>query len=287
MKYIILIYVSVVCVFYSLNSSAAPYLYTFTGPIDYVEADFEFYTTYDFDNDFGTPEDTFQSGETIEYTFLVDFDLAGFCEGPLGTSYSETCTGVEIPDSDAANFFFTDLVHATKLAPGMEEGTTFYYGLSMLSSGYLVSESAVFVSSMNNEPVEDWVAESGAEPGTLVVGADAWSAVNGNGSYGRVNSTLLLTSIKPLNVVDYNGHCGGENKKDRNIKSRKNNRNPNLANDRKRRKERNKDKLLVKKNGMEIFTSVVGTHASAILNREAGLNCEKKQKNRKNKRKSR
>ena len=183
---------------YPVNS--APYLYTFSGSVDYIEIDGAYYSDVDFDNDYTTVEDTFSVGETMQYVFLVDFDVAGFCEGPLGTTYSDTCTAVELPDSNTANYFFTDLVSATKLAPSTEEGTNFNYGLSTSNLGMLLGDSAVFVYSVYGEPVDNWVAKTELSPGTIVMGADAWAAAYGNSPYGRINSTLELISIEPYVV---------------------------------------------------------------------------------------
>ena len=93
-------------VFVSVSISAAPYLYTFTGNISYIEVDGAFLSDVDFDNDYSTEGDTFKVGDPMEYTFLVDFDLPGFCAGPLGTTYSSICTGLDILDSSTANYFF-------------------------------------------------------------------------------------------------------------------------------------------------------------------------------------
>ena len=177
--------------------SANPYLYTFSGTVDYIEIDGAYYSDIDFDNDYTTEQDTIHVGETLEYVFLVDFDLAGFCEGPLATSYSDTCTGAEILDSEMANYFFTTLHSATKLAPATEEDTTFNYGLSLLNTGWLVADSAVFIVSPYNRPVESWVAKTDSSPGTIVIGTDAWAGINGTSPYGRINSTLELISIEP------------------------------------------------------------------------------------------
>jgi len=177
---------------------AAPYHYTFSGNIQYIELDGAFLSYIDIDGDPATTNDNFQSGEVIEYTFLVDFDLPGFCSGPLATSYSATCTGVDILDSETANYFFTDLVSATKLAPPTEEGTTFNYGLSISNLGSLIADSAVFVVSPFNIPVESWVATDEFTAGTVLVGTDAWAAPNGGSPYGRVHSVLTLESITPV-----------------------------------------------------------------------------------------
>ncbi len=196
-------------VLFTQSTFAAPFHYTFSGTISYIEVDGMYLSDIDFDNDYMTPEDTFTVGEVIEYTFLVDFDLAGFCAGPLGTSYSDTCTGVEIPDGELANYFFTDLVSATKLAPPTEEGTTFNYGLSLANLGSLVADSAVFIVSPYGISVDNWVAEGETTAGTLLIGTDAWAAANGNSPYGRINSTLILKSITPViveEVVECNKH---------------------------------------------------------------------------------
>jgi len=201
MKYFISAVFAIAISFVTPALFAAPYLYTFTGSINYIEIDGVYYSDVDFDNDYLTTEDTFNVGEAIEYVFLVDFDLAGFCEGPLSTTYSSTCTGVEIPGSETANYFFASLHSASKLAPATEEGTTFNYGLSLKNLGWLVGDSAVFVVSPYNESVESWVATTDTMPGTMLVGTDAWAGAFGNSPYGRIHSTLELTSIVPY-VVD-------------------------------------------------------------------------------------
>ena len=187
----------VLVLYFSSTASSAPYLYTFIGTINYIEIDGAFYSDVDFDNDYTTTEDTFLVGETIQYTYLIDFDLPGFCNGPLATNYSSTCTGNDIPDSTTANYFFADLIAATKLAPPTEEDTTFNYGLSLANLGWVVGDSAVFIKSPFNEPVEQWVAESDTSAGTIVTGTDSWAAPGGFSPYGLINSTLTLTSIEP------------------------------------------------------------------------------------------
>jgi len=181
----------------SVSVFSAPYLYTFTGNIVTIEVDGVFLGDIDFDNDYSTTDDTFMVGDAVEYTYLVDFDVPGFCAGPMGTTYSSTCTGLDIPDSATADYFFVDLISATKLAPPTEEDTTFNFGLNLVNLGSLTADSAVFVKSPFNEPATDWVARSDVHPGTILIGTDGWAAPNGNSPYGRINSSLELTSIKP------------------------------------------------------------------------------------------
>ena len=201
MKHFTIRVIGIFLALFSISALAAPYLYTFTGTINYIEVNGESYSDYDFDGDYTTTGDTFRVGDVMEYTFLVDFDLPGFCSGPLGTTYSDLCTGANIPDSQTANYFFSDLVSATKLAPPTEENTFFNYGLSISNLGWLVSDSAVFIISPYHVPVEQWVAASDTVTGTMVTGNDVWDAPNGNTPNGRINSLLTLTSIVPV-VVD-------------------------------------------------------------------------------------
>ena len=205
MKSLISSFIASIFLLLVFPAHSAPYLYTFTGNIDYIEIDGAYYSDVDFDEDYTTVEDTFTVGETMKYVFLVDFDVAGFCDGPLGTSYSDTCTAVALPDSDTANYFFADLISANKLAPSTEEGTSFNYGLSMPSLGMLLGDSAVFVFSLYGESVDNWVAKTEVSPGTIVMGTDAWAAAYGNSPYGRINSTLELISIEPYVVTTFKG----------------------------------------------------------------------------------
>ena len=182
----------------SASTVAEPYLYTFSGNIQTIEVDGAFLSDIDFDNDYSTSHDTFTVGDVVEYTYLVDFDLPGFCAGPMATTYSSTCTGLDIPDSSTADYFFVDLISATKLATPTEEDTTFNFGLNLANLGWLTADSAVFVISPLNEPVTDWVPTSDDHPGTSLIGTDGWAAPNGNSPYGRIRSNLTLTSVKPF-----------------------------------------------------------------------------------------
>jgi len=192
-------------IWFSESVIADPYLYTFSGDISYIEIDGGFYSDVDFDNDYSTTEDSFMVGESIEYVFLVDFDLAGFCKGPLSTSYSDICTGLDIPDSETADYFFASLYSATKLAPLSEEDTVFSYGINFTNSGWLVGDSAIFVVSPYNESVGSWVAKTDEQPGTMVMGSDGWAGPYGNSPYGRINSMLELVSIEPYVEQTFKG----------------------------------------------------------------------------------
>ena len=83
------------------------------------------------------------------------------------------------------------------MAPSTEEDTTFNFGLSLVNLGWLTADSAIFIISPFSEPVNGWVVETEDTPGTILRGTDAWAEPNGTSPYGRINSTLNLTSIKP------------------------------------------------------------------------------------------
>lgn len=200
MKKFVIWFICLVLSSATFSALAAPFHYVFTGSINYIEVDGEFLSDIDFDGDFTTPEDTFAVGEVVEYTFLVDMELPGFCAGPANTSYSSTCTGTDIPNGEGFRYFYTELVSALKVSPRTEEDTVFNYGLSLSNAGTLVADSAVFISSPFQMPVEDWVATSDTMPGTTLVGFDRWAAPNGNSPYGVINSTLTLESITPVVV---------------------------------------------------------------------------------------
>jgi len=180
--------------------NAAPYLYTFEGSIEYIEVDGQYLSDVDFDGDYATDTDTFRAGDIVEYVFLVDFDLPGYCNGPVDTSYASTCTGVNIEDSNTNDYFFAALHSANKLGPEMEEGTEFNYGINNQNAGRLVGDSAIFVISPFNESVNQWRARTDIESGTLVTGTDAWAGAFGNSPYGRINSSMELISIEPYAV---------------------------------------------------------------------------------------
>lgn len=182
----------------TISASAATFLYTFRGNVDYIEIDSNYLSDFDFDSDYLTENDTFHVGDSVEYVFKVDLDLAGYCNGPLNTSYSDICTGADILDTESINYFFAALHSATKLAPAIEEETTFNYGLNQTNTGWLIGDSAVFIVSPYSEPVESWIAKSELSSGTLVTGIDAWSGLNGTGQVGRVTSTLELVSVVPF-----------------------------------------------------------------------------------------
>ena len=207
MKKINIWFISLLLSFATFSALAAPYHYVFSGSINYIEVDGVFLSDIDFDGDFTTPDDTFTVGEVVEYTFLVDMERPGFCTGPAGTSYSSTCTGTDIPDGAGFKYFYTELVSARKVAPPTEEDTVFNYGLSLSNAGTLVADSAVFVSSPFQMPVENWVATSDTMPGTTLVGFDRWAAPNGNSPYGIINSTLTLESITPVIVESPTKKC--------------------------------------------------------------------------------
>lgn len=180
-----------------VNVNAAPYIYTFRGTIDTIEIDGQYYSDVDFDNNYATTNDTFRVGDSVEYKLIVDFDLAGFCNSPIGTSYSDTCTGAALLDTNVTNYFFASLYSASKQAPPTEENTTFNYGINSAYTAWIVVDSAIFVVSPYNEKVENWVAKTATMPGTQLTGTDAWAGPNASPPYGRINSTLELVSIEP------------------------------------------------------------------------------------------
>ena len=90
-----------------------------------------------------------------------------------------------------------------------EEDTTFNFDLNLANLGWLTADSAVFVILPFNEPVTDWVATSDENPGTVLIGPDAWAAPNGNSPYGRIRSNLTLTSIEPYNKCKKGPKAGG------------------------------------------------------------------------------
>jgi len=198
MKRSVVWFICFILSFATFSALAVPYHYVFSGSINYIEVDGAFLSDIDFDGDFSTTNDTFAVGDVVEYTFLVDMEQPGFCTGPAGTSYSSTCTGTDIPNGVGFKYFYTELVSAIKVAPPTEEDSVFNYGLSLANAGTLVADSAVFISSPFQMPVENWMATSDTMPGTTLVGFDRWAAPNGNSPYGVINSTLTLESITPV-----------------------------------------------------------------------------------------
>ena len=162
---------------------AVPVYYTFEGAISSIK---------DPDNHLSVG-DGFGVGESVNYTFLVDFDETGTWQYDGSNSFRT----VSISDTSSRDYFYSALVSGSPVVsrPYFDYNVT-NYGLESQPgySAYGALTGSNYLSIVNSRlNVSDWVV------GTSVVGNDYW------GTFSQsfyVRSNLVLTDIvEPITSV--------------------------------------------------------------------------------------
>lgn len=188
MKLSATLFFAIALLFSATQVHALPLLYTFKGNIVDIDVNGSNVSSAIVDGV------AFAVGESLTYSFAVDFQRSGNCVDP--SKVTAACNGGPITDVPGYDYFSAELFTATKMAPPTYLDNTYAYGESWLNAGFgrLTGDSAIYVST--DAIVQNWTVATLTSPATLLTGYDAWD--NAVDYYGLISSDLTLVSIVPI-----------------------------------------------------------------------------------------
>ena len=156
---------------------AVPLLYSFSGNITGIKIT-DINSGQQNLNTYSVDGVEFNVGDMVSYVFLVDFAKPGKIDSATITE----------PSGATFDYFYTELVSASKLVPLTWLDMQLSYGLSQLTSpGAIFGDSAVSIDAPGR--VENWIETMN------VAGLDYWENAL---EAGQISSALVLTEIRPV-----------------------------------------------------------------------------------------